>query len=310
MCSTTIYNPCKPPTEGRSAVNVSFSKMKTPKRIKPLVEDGLVDEVLRPLMSGKEATVYVVRCGDEIRCAKVYKEASKRSFKQAVQYQEGRKGRNSRRARAIEKGSKYGREQQEQEWHNAEVDALYKLADAGVRVPEPYGCFDGVLLMELVTLEDGEVAPRLNDISMSEEQASEDHELMMDYVKLMLCAGLVHGDLSEFNVLVNEEGPIIIDLPQAVDAAANNHARTMLERDIQNMTNYYGQYAPQVLASRYAGEMWALYEKGELLPETELTGSFVTIEKTADVDSVMSQIKAAYAEKEAREERMRNNDES
>ncbi len=284
--------------------------MKIPKRIKPLVEDGLVDEVLRPLMSGKEATVYVVRCGDEIRCAKVYKEAAKRSFKQAVQYQEGRKGRNTRRSRAIEKGSKYGREQQEQEWHNAEVDALYKLADAGVRVPEPFGCFDGVLLMELITDEDGEVAPRLNDVSMSEEQAIEDHELMMTYVMKMLCAGLVHGDLSEFNVLVNEEGPIIIDLPQAVDAAANNHARTMLERDVQNMTNYYGQYAPQLLESRYAKEMWALYEKGKLLPDTQLTGDFAVVEKAADVGSVMAQIKAAYAEKEAREERMRDDDDA
>lgn len=284
--------------------------MKIPKRIKPLVEDGLVDEVLRPLMSGKEATVYVVRCGDEIRCAKVYKEAAKRSFKQAVQYQEGRKGRNTRRSRAIEKGSKYGREQQEQEWHNAEVDALYKLADAGVRVPEPFGCFDGVLLMELITDEDGEVAPRLNDVSMSEEQAIEDHELMMTYVMKMLCAGLVHGDLSEFNVLVNEEGPIIIDLPQAVDAAANNHARTMLERDVRNMTNYYGQYAPQLLESRYAKEMWALYEKGKLLPDTQLTGDFAVVEKAADVGSVMAQIKAAYAEKEAREERMRDDDDA
>lgn len=284
--------------------------MKIPKRIKPLVEDGLVDEVLRPLMSGKEATVYVVRCGGEVRCAKVYKEAAKRSFKQAVQYQEGRKGRNTRRSRAIEKGSKYGREQQEQEWHNAEVDALYKLADAGVRVPEPFGCFDGVLLMELITDEDGEVAPRLNDVSMSEEQAVEDHELMMTYVMKMLCAGLVHGDLSEFNVLVNEEGPIIIDLPQAVDAAANNHARTMLERDVQNMTNYYGQYAPQLLNSRYAKEMWALYEKGKLLPDTRLTGDFAVVEKVADVGSVMAQIKAAYAEKEAREERMRDDDDA
>lgn len=284
--------------------------MKIPKRIQPLVEDGLVDEVLRPLMSGKEATVYIVRCGREIRCAKVYKEASKRSFKQAVQYQEGRKGRNSRRARAMEKGTKFGRAQQEEEWHNAEVDALYKLADAGVRVPQPYGCFDGVLLMELITDEHGEVAPRLNDISMSEEQALEDHQLVMSYVMKMLCVGLVHGDLSEFNVLVNEEGPIIIDLPQAVDAAGNNHAKSMLERDVQNMTNYYGQYAPQILDSRYAHEMWALYEKGELKPDHELTGEYVISEKKADVDSVMLQIKAAYAEKLERDERMRDDEES
>ncbi|OED41135.1 kinase [Chromatiales bacterium (ex Bugula neritina AB1)] len=282
--------------------------MKTPKRIQPLVEDGLVDEVLRPLMSGKEATVYVVRCGREIRCAKVYKEASKRSFKQAVQYQEGRKGRNSRRNRAIEKGSKYGRAQQEEEWHTAEVDALYKLAAAGVRVPEPYGCFDGVLLMELVTNEHGEVAPRLNDVSMEPDQAREHHALVMKYVMRMLCAGLVHGDLSEFNVLVNEEGPIIIDLPQAVDAAANNHAKSMLERDIQNMTNYYGRFAPELLVSRYHKEMWALFETGKLHPDYVLTGHFHKVEKAADVDSVMLQIKEAYAEKLARDERIRDDD--
>lgn len=282
--------------------------MKTPKRLLPLIEDGLVDEVLQSLMSGKEATVYKVRCGKDIRCAKVYKDAAKRSFKQAVQYREGRKGRNSRRQRAIEKGSKFGREQQEEEWHNAEVDALYKLAAAGVRVPTPYGCFDGVLLMELVTDENGDVAPRLNDVSVPHELALEDHATVMEYVKLMLCAGLVHGDLSEFNVLVNEEGPIIIDLPQAVDAAGNNHARDMLTRDIQNMTQYYGQFAPELLNSRYADEMWALYEKGKLEPGTTLTGQFESVDKEADVDSVMSQIKEAYKEKLEREERMRDDD--
>ncbi|OMH38835.1 PA4780 family RIO1-like protein kinase [Motiliproteus sp. MSK22-1] len=279
--------------------------MKIPKRIQPLVEDGLVDEVISQLMSGKEATVYVVRCGSEIRCAKVYKEASKRSFKQAVLYQEGRKVRNSRRARAMEKGSKFGRKQQEDVWHNAEVDALYRLANAGVRVPQPYGCFDGVLLMELVTDDEGEVAPRLNDVTMSAEQAREDHATVMHYVMLMLCAGLVHGDLSEFNVLVDDYGPVIIDLPQAVDAAANNNARSMLERDVNNMTHYYAQYAPELLESKYAKEMWALYEDGELLPETELTGLFEESAETADVDSVLLEIKAAMQEEQDRIERQR-----
>ncbi|MGJ8685947.1 MAG: PA4780 family RIO1-like protein kinase [Spongiibacteraceae bacterium] len=278
--------------------------MKTPKRIKPLIEDGIVDEVIRPLMSGKEAAVFVVRCGDDIRCAKVYKEAAMRSFKQAVEYQEGRKVRNSRRARAMEKGSKFGRKQQEDAWHNAEVDALYRLDRAGVRVPEPFGCFDGVLLMELVTDENGEVAPRLNDVAMSAEQAREDHALVMHYVKLMLCAGLVHGDLSEFNVLVNEDGPIIIDLPQAVDAAANNHAQKMLTRDINNMTAYYGQYAPEILQSRYAEEMWSIYETGDLVPETELTGCFDVVEESADVDAVILEIKAAFEEEQSRLERI------
>jgi RIO kinase 1 len=283
--------------------------MKIPNRIKPLYEDGIVDEVLRQLMSGKEATVYVVRCGREIRCAKVYKEAAKRSFKQAVTYQEGRKVRNSRRARAMEKGSKFGRKQQEETWQNAEVDALYRLARAGVRVPKPYGCFDGVLLMELVTDSEGLVAPRLNDVSMSEEQALEDHATMMEYVKMMLCAGLIHGDLSEFNVLVDDEGPVIIDLPQAVDAAANNNAEKMLARDINNMAKYYGQFAPELLQSQYAKEMWALYEDGELKPETTLTGLFEDSGIAADVDSVLEEIKAVYAEEQERLERQQAADE-
>ena len=278
--------------------------MKTPKRIRPLIEDGLVDEVVRQLMSGKEAMVYVVRCGSEIRCAKVYKEAAKRSFKQAVEYQEGRKGRNTRRQRAMEKRSKFGRKQQEEAWQNAEVDALYKLDRAGVRVPTPYGCFDGVLLMELVTDDAGQVAPRLIDVALTREQAVEDHAVMMDYVVKMLCAGLVHGDLSEFNVLVDDYGPVIIDLPQAVDAAANNHAQSMLERDVNNITAYYGVYAPELLGSNYAKEMWALYEEGELTPETILTGLFQEDESAADVDGLMLEIKAVMEEEEKRQQRL------
>ncbi len=285
--------------------------MKTPKRIQPLIDDGVVDEVLSQLMSGKEATVYVVRCGDEIRCAKVYKEAAKRSFKQAVQYQEGRKSKNSRRQRAMEKGSKFGRKQQEESWHNAEVDALYRLAEAGVRVPKPYGCFDGVLLMELVTYDDdGEVAPRLNDVSMTTEQAREDHATVMNDVKRMLVAGIVHGDLSEFNVLVDDYGPVIIDLPQAVDAAANNHAKSMLERDVGNMTEYYGQYAPELLHTNYAKEMWALYEDGDLTADTALTGLFVEPEVDADVDSVMDEIRSVLADERKRQERLESADDN
>ncbi len=279
--------------------------MKFPKLLQPLIEDGLVDEVISQLMSGKEATVYIVRCGAEIRCAKVYKEAHKRSFKKAVQYQEGRKGRNSRRARAMEKGSKFGRDQQEEAWQNAEVDALYRLANAGVRVPKPYGCFDGVLLMELITDDEGHVAPRLNDVSMTAELALADHALVMTYVMRMLCAGVVHGDLSEFNVLVDDYGPVIIDLPQAVDAAGNNNAQAMLTRDVNNMTTYYGQYAPELLSSKYAKEIWALYEEGALHPERELTGYFEESDEAADVDVVMQEIKAAFAEEQERQERLR-----
>ncbi len=278
--------------------------MKIPKRIQPLVDDGLVDEVIRQLMSGKEATVYVVRCGAEIRCAKVYKDVDRRSFKQAVQYREGRKVRNSRRARAMEKSSRFGRGQQEQVWQNAEVDALYRLANAGVRVPQPYGCFDGVLLMELITDDEGLDAPRLNDVTLSAEQAREGHAVVMKYVTRMLCAGLVHGDLSEFNVLVDESGPVIIDLPQAVDAAANNHAQWMLERDVSSITAYYAQYAPELSGSRYGKEIWALYENGNLHPDVELTGYFEEDTHAADVDAVVLEIKAAFAEEQFRRQRL------
>jgi RIO kinase 1 len=278
--------------------------MKIPKRIQPLIDDGLVDEVIAQLMSGKEATVYMVRCGNDIRCAKVYKEAIKRSFKKAVQYQEGRKSRNSRRSRAMEKGSKYGREQQEEAWQSAEVDALIACAAAGVRVPKPYGCFDGVLLMDLITDEAGEVASRLNDVTMSAEQAIEDHELMMTYIMRMLCVGIIHGDLSEFNVLVDEDGPVIIDMPQAVDASANNNAKSMLARDVNNITQYYSQFAPELNDTRYAKEMWALYEKGHLTPDTELTGLFEEDLTAANVDSILDEIEAAYEEELDRRDRI------
>ena len=283
--------------------------MKIPARLLPLYEDGLIDEVLYQLMSGKEATVYVVRSGDQTRCAKVYKEAAKRGFKQAAKYQEGRREKNSRRARAMEKGSKFGRKQMEESWQNAEVDALYRVARAGVRVPQPYGCFDGVLLMELVTDEQGEVAPRLGEVDMSAQQAREDHALMMHYIQLMLCAGLVHGDLSEFNVLVDEYGPVIIDLPQAVDAAANNNAREMFDRDVNKITSYYALFAPELKNTRYAKEIWSLFEDGELQPDTPLTGLYEEDLQAADVDAVLLEIKAALAEESARLERLREAEE-
>ncbi|OED45154.1 kinase [Endozoicomonas sp. (ex Bugula neritina AB1)] len=282
--------------------------MKIPKRLRPLVDAGLVDKVIRRLMSGKEADVYVVQCGSEIRCAKVYKEAAQRGFKQAVKYQEGRSVRNSRRARAMEKGSKFGRQQQEETWQNAEVDALYRVANANVRVPKPYDCVDGVLLMELVVDEDGDVAPRLNDIALSEEEAREDHATMMTYVMRMLGAGLVHGDLSEFNVLMAEDGPVIIDLPQAVDAAANNNAKAMLERDVRNITEYYGQFAPELLNTRYAKEIWALFEESKLTENTPLTGLFEESTKSADVDAMLMEIQAVIAEEADRQERLRDDE--
>lgn len=270
--------------------------MKIPNRIQPLVDDGLIDEVLQRLKSGKEADVYTVLCGDKIQCAKVYKEATQRSFKQAVQYQEGRKVRNSRNSRAMQKGSKFGRKQQEESWQMAEVDALFRLANAGVRVPQPYMCIDGVLLMELVTDVEGMVAPRLSDVTLTEESAIADFDTMIRNIVRMLCAGIVHGDLSEFNVLLDANGPVIIDLPQAVDAAANNHAQSMFERDVNNITAYYGQFAPQLLQTRYAKEIWLLYEDGKLTPETPLTGLFVEENHTVDMDSLMDEIIAAEDE--------------
>lgn len=275
--------------------------MKIPKRIAPLVEDGLVDEVLRQLTSGKEAMIYVVRCGEEIRCAKVYKEANQRSFRQSADYTEGRKVKNSRRARAMEKGTRYGRKAQEEAWQSAEVDALYRLAAAGVRVPRPYNFLDGVLLMELVTGDDGDAAPRLSDLVLTAEQSRDYHRMLITQVVRMLCAGVVHGDLSEYNVLVGRDGPVIIDLPQAVDAAGNNHACSMLQRDVDNLAACFGRYAPELLATDYGMEIWSHYQSGRLHPEIELTGRFERSEKPADVAGVMREVDAALKEEAARQ---------
>ena len=270
--------------------------MKTPKSLEPLVLDGLVDEVIRPLKSGKEAAVYVVLSEGQVRCAKVYKEANKRGFHKQSLYQEGRKVRNSRQARAMAKNSSFGRKQQEEVWQNAEVDALYRLAAVGVRVPKPYNFVEGVLLMELVTDEHGSAAPRLNDLVLSHDQALEYHGILIAEVVKMLCAGIVHGDLSEFNVLVDADGPVIIDLPQAVDAAANNNASIMLERDVNNMTAYFGRFAPELLAPSYGKEIWKIYESGDLSPDIKLTGHFKNSNKQADVNSIMREINDARDE--------------
>ena len=274
--------------------------MKIPPRLQPLLEDGLIDDVTRQLMSGKEAMVFVVTCGDEVRCAKVYKEANKRSFRQSVDYTEGRKTKNSRQARAMQKGSKYGRESQEAAWQSAEVDALYRLANAGVRVPTPYNFYEGVLLMELVTGDDGNAALRLNDVQLSNETAREYHAFLIQQVVKMLVAGIVHGDLSEFNILVGSDGPVIIDLPQAVDAASNNHAKDMLVRDVNNLANYFGQFAPELLKTQYAKEIWALYERGDLKVDSPLTGHFAETNKAVDMQSVMREIKNAEFQEAAR----------
>lgn len=282
--------------------------MKIPKRLQPLVEDGLVDEVLGHLMSGKEAQVYIVRCGDERRCAKVFKEASQRSFKQAVQYQEGRGGRNSRRNRAMNKKTRYGQKEQEQAWLNAEVEALRCLDAAGVRVPKPLSFVDGVLLMELITDDEGDVAPQLGHIALSPERARDFHQRIITEIVRMLCAGLVHGDLSPFNVLVDRDGPVIIDLPQAVNAAGNNSAERMLERDVDNMRRWFARFDPEILETDYAREIWSLYEAGELQPDSRLTGRFEHPTASADLEDLMAVIEAAREEEAERIEREREHD--
>ena len=275
--------------------------MKTPKGLQALIDDGRIDAVLRQLKSGKEASVFVVACGQDIRCAKVYKDAEHRGFHKLAAYQEGRKTRGSRDARAMSKRGRHGKRMQESEWTNAEVTALYRLANAGVRVPTPYGVYDRVLLMELVVDANGDPAPRLNDVAMSDEQARAWHAFMITQIVRMLCAGVIHGDLSEYNVLLDASGPVIIDLPQAVAAASNNNAFSMFERDVNNMRAAFARAAPELLQTEYAQEIWKLYQAGALTPDTVLTGRYSEELVDADLGAVLDQIEQARREAEARQ---------
>ena len=274
--------------------------MKTPKRLQSLLEEGLIDSVVRQLMSGKEATVYVVRCAGETLCAKIYKDATQRSFRQAVDYTENRTVKNSRQARAMAKGTRFGRESQEAAWRSAEVDALYRLAAADVRVPVPRNFYEGVLLMELVTDEHGDAAPRLNDVIFTPEDAAVYHDALIGEMVRMLCAGIVHGDLSEFNILLAADGPVIIDLPQAVDAAGNNHANRMLLRDVENLRDFFGRFEPSLLVTDYGNEIWDLYARGLLTPESPLTGRFEHRTGPVDVRDVIAVIEDAQVQEAAR----------
>ena len=278
--------------------------MKAPPRLQALIDEGLIDTVVRQLMSGKEAMVYVVRCGDDTRCAKIYKDATQRSFRQAVDYTENRRVQNSRQARAMAKGTRFGRQAAEAAWQSAEVDALYRLAAAGVRVPTPYNFHEGVLLMELVTDAHGDAAPRLNDVVFSPEDARRHHASLLVEVVRMLAAGVVHGDLSEFNILLAADGPVVIDLPQAVDAAGNNHAGRMLLRDVANLRQFVGQFAPELLATRYGEEIWSLYQSGTLTPQTPLTGRFDRPDGPVDLQAVLREVDDARDEEAARVLRM------
>ena len=275
--------------------------MKTPPGLQPLIDDGVIDEVIRSLKSGKEATVYLVRSGGQVRCAKVYRDMAQRSFQKRAKYQEGRKVRGSRQARAISKSTRFGRKEQEAAWKNAEVDALYKLVLAGVRVPKPYGYFNDTLIMELVTDAAGDPAPRLGEVDLSPETAREYHRFIVQQIVRMLSIGLIHGDLSEFNVLVGSDGPVIIDLPQAVNAAGNNGAFAMLERDVNNIRGTLGRFAPELLDTEFAREMWAQFEQGELTADSKLTGVFARDETTADAAGVLLAVDDAREEALQRE---------
>ena len=275
--------------------------MKTPAGLQPLIDDGVIDEVIRSLKSGKEATVYMVRSGTRVRCAKVYRDMGQRSFQKRAQYQEGRKVRGSRQARAMSKSTRFGRKEQEAAWKNAEVDALYQLVAAGVRVPQPYGYFNDTLIMELVTDAAGNPAPRLGEVDLTPEIAREYHRFLIRQIVRMLSVGLIHGDLSEFNVLVGPDGPVIIDLPQVVNAAGNNGAFAMLERDVNNIRNTLGRFAPELLDTEFAREMWSLFEQGELRADSELTGLSVRDEAPVDTEIVLAVIDAAREEAMSRE---------
>jgi RIO kinase 1 len=267
--------------------------MKTPAALQPLIDDGVIDEVIRSLKSGKEATVYLVRSGGQVRCAKVYRDMAQRSFQKRAKYQEGRKVRGSRQARAMSKSTRFGRREQEAAWKNAEVDALYKLVAAGVRVPKPYGYFNDTLIMELVTDTAGDPAPRLGELDLAPEIAREYHGFLIQQVVRMLSIGLIHGDLSEYNVLVSSHGPVIIDLPQAVNAAGNNGALAMLERDVNNIRGTLGRFAPELLATEFAREMWAQFEQGELTADSKLTGVFAREETIVNADGVLLAVEDA-----------------
>lgn len=275
--------------------------MKTPTALQPLIDDGVIDEVIRALKSGKEATVYLVRSGEELRCAKVYRDMRQRSFQRRAQYQEGRKMRGSRQTRAANKSTRFGRSEQEAAWKNAEVDALYQLQAAGVRVPKPYGYFNDTLIMELVTDADGQPAPRLGEVDLSPELARQYHEFLIQQIVRMLHSGLIHGDLSEFNVLVAADGPVIIDLPQVVNAAGNNGALAMLERDVNNIRGTLSRFAPELLGTEFAREMWSIYQRGELTPERKLTGQFARDETVADSEGVLLVVNDAREEAIQRE---------
>jgi RIO kinase 1 len=276
--------------------------MRIPDSLVSLANQGIIEEVVRPLMSGKEAEVFLVVSSGELRVAKVYKEAQNRSFKNRAEYTEGRKVRNSRDQRAIEKRSRHGRAKDEAAWRSTEVDMIYRLRDAGVRVPTPHHFVDGVLIMELVIDADGNPAPRLGEVRLELEEATAIFDQLLAEVVRMLCAGVVHGDLSDFNVLMGVDGPVVIDFPQAVDASQNQNARTLLLRDVGNLHRFLARFAPAQAPRPHAEEMWELYASSLLTPDTRLRGVFSASKTRADTAAVLELIgDAEYDERRRRE---------
>lgn len=274
--------------------------MRTPSGLVSLIDQGVVDQVLRPLMSGKEAQVYLVMSDGEERVAKVYKDAEHRSFKHRADYTEGRRSKNSRDQRAINKGSKHGKAQEEEAWRCAEVDMIYRLRDAGVRVPVPYHFLDGVLVMELVKDADGNPAPRLGEVEMDAATAQRTFDYLIREVVKMLCAGVVHGDLSDFNVLMGAHGPVIIDFPQSLDAAGNQNAREILLRDVANLNRFLlGHGAPEQ-PLKHGAEMWEKYARGELRPDSVLTGKHKGSEARVDLMGLIRELEADERDEQRR----------
>ncbi len=272
--------------------------MKTPNRMNPLIEEGLIDSVVCQLVSGKEAMLYVVQCGDEYRCAKVYKEKQKRNFRQNACYLEGREISDHRRARFMH-SSNFVRTVRDDAWHSVEVDTLARLATADVITPKFYNFFEGVLLMELIMDSNGDVAPRLNQLELTADQARIYHSFLIQQVVRMLCSGIVHGDLSEYNVLIGSMGPVIIDFPQAIHAAHNNNAEEILKRDVKNIATFLSKFAPELAYTDYGSEIWSLYQLGKLHLGVNLTGQIELRRKPVNLDAVLSAINTAIKKETA-----------
>ncbi len=288
------------------AIPLESSKVRRPMRIpaslSTLFDCGAIDDVVRPLMSGKEAQVYLVVSGGNPAVAKVYKDAHNRTFKHRAVYTEGRKVRNSRDQRAIDNRSKHGRHQDEAAWRSTEVDMIRRLHAAGVRVPVPSHFIDGVLVMELIVDGEGNPAPRLGDVGFEPEMAIAIHERLIREVIKMLCAGVVHGDLSEFNVLLGADGPVVIDFPQSIDSAHNSNARRLLLRDVDNLHRFLTRSMPTTRRIPYAEEMWHLYEQNLLTPETRLSGTYRAPKTRNDMKTVFALIDDANRDERRRRE--------